>query len=324
VFAPDNVNAKDYTIEVRIHQQDPDSLVWKQMASAFSKEGELGRQKSVILGESLFVYTANTAEAFYTPVSDGVNWTKVKVNNLPATLKLSSILVFKEKLYALAEDNQVYDSEDGTSWNENPALSGKGVEVFVASFPDAITGIQRDEKGILRFCTTKADLSGWETGEAVPQAFPAENISSTVYKTKTNQWKAFVVGSASGETTGEPLYTTPWFSMDGMGWAPAEAPAPTTGDEPVTFGCPYMQYPSISYYNNKFYLFGENFDYLYVSQEGLTWSRLEKKALFPPHFGSMNHYSTVVDKDNFIWILWGDKAGEVWRGRINKLGFKIK
>ncbi|KAA6340322.1 hypothetical protein EZS27_011798, partial [termite gut metagenome] len=185
VFAPNNVDTKDYTVEVRIHKQDPDSLVWTKMTSSFFAEGEPGKQKSVILGESIFVYTSNTAEAYYTLLSNGREWTKVKVDNLPANIKLSSILAFRDELYVLTEDNKVYSSGDGTSWNENSALSGNDVEAFVASFPDAITGIKKDEKGILKFCVTNADLSRWETGREVPETFLTENISSTVYKTKT-------------------------------------------------------------------------------------------------------------------------------------------
>ncbi|KAA6320513.1 hypothetical protein EZS27_029723 [termite gut metagenome] len=322
VIAPNNVNTKDYTVEVRIHKQDPDSLVWTKMASSFFTGGELGKQKSVILDESIFVYTSNTAEAYCTLLSNGHEWTKVTVDNLPANIKLSSILAFRDKLYVLTEDNKVYFSENGTSWNENSALSGNEVETFVASFPDAITGIKKDESGILTFCVTNSDLSGWGTGREVPETFLTENISSAVYKTKTGIWKAFTVGDVPNETTIKPIYTTPWFSMDGRGWASAEAPIPLAGDS-ITYDCPYMKHPSMIYYNDKFYIFGENFDYFYISPEGLTWSRIEKKVLFPPHFGNMSHYSMVVDKDNFIWILWG-KEGEVWRGRINKLGAKIK
>ncbi|KAA6322915.1 hypothetical protein EZS27_027593 [termite gut metagenome] len=322
VVAPNNENIKDYTVEVRIHKQDPDSLVWTKMTSSFFTGGELGKQKSVILGESIFVYTSNTAEAHYTLLSNGREWTKVKINNLPANIKLSSILAFKDKLYVLTEDDKVYFSEDGISWSENSALSGNGVETFVASFPDAISGIKKDENGVLKFCTTNSDLSGWEIGREASETFLTENISSTVYKTKTGIWKAFMVGDVSNEVTIKPIYTTPWFSMDGRGWASAEAPIPAAGDT-IIYDCPYIKHPSIIYYNDKFYLFGENFEYFYVSPEGLTWSRIENKVLFPPHFRNMSHYSMVVDKDNFIWILWG-KEGEVWRGRINRLGFKIK
>ena len=36
-----------------------------------------------------------------------------------------------------------------------------------------------------------------------------------------------------------------------------------------------------------------------------------------------NNYSTVVDKNNFIWVIWSNGgANEVWRGRLNKFGFE--
>jgi hypothetical protein len=318
VVTLDKKYSRDYTVEVRRHKQDPDSLVWTRMASSFSgEESEFGERKSVIVDENLFVYTSNVSEAYYTPLNDGHLWTKTTVN-LPAAIKLSSLLTCEGKLYALTEDSSVYFSENGISWEKHPTLSGNHLETFITSFPHTISGI-KNENGIKKFCITNSDFSGWETGKEVPQTFPAENSSSTVYKTKTGIWRAFMAGET---TPTDSPHTVPWFSIDGKVWTAAEAPV---GNNDTTYDCPYMKQPSIIYYNDRFYVFGGSFDGFYTSPEGLTWSNVEKKMLFPEHFGEASYhpYSTVIDKDNFIWIIWGQK-GEVWRGRINKLGVKIK
>ncbi|MDR2859729.1 MAG: DUF6242 domain-containing protein [Mediterranea sp.] len=319
VVAPDGKNTKDYTLEVRIHQQDPDSLVWTQMTSPFPEGGTgLTGIKSVIVGENLMIYT-NTSEVYYTPINDGHNWRNVSVNNLPGNANLSSIQTFQEKLYVVTTDEQVYFSSDGITWNKDSALSDNGIETLIAGFPDAIAGI-KNENGIRKFCiTANQNFSEWETGGEVPTKFLSKDISSTVYKTKTGNWKAFMVADISNESDVKPIYTIPWFSVDGKRWTAADSPILDDNDN---YGCPYLRQPSIIYYNDKFYAFGKNFDYFYISLEGLTWSRVEKKVLFPKHFEEMSNYSMVVDKNNFIWIIWG-KEGEVWRGRINKLGFKI-
>jgi hypothetical protein len=319
VVSLDGKYSRDYRVEVRIHKQDPDSLVWTQTAPSFSgEESEFGERKSVILGENLFVYTPNVSKAYRTPLSDGREWTPIKIDNLPATIKLSSLLACNNKLYVLTEDSRVYFSEDGASWKEHATLSGNHLETFITSFPYTINGI-KNENGIKKFCVTNSDFSGWETGEEVPQTFLTENISSTVYKTKTGIQKAFIVGETKPDHS---LYTVPWFSIDGKGWTAAEAPV---GNDDTTYDCPPMEQPSILYYNDRFYVFGGSFDGFYTSPEGLTWSRVKEKMLFPKHFGEVSNqpYSIVVDKDSFIWIIWGQN-GEVWRGRINKLGFKIK
>jgi hypothetical protein len=218
----------------------------------------------------------------------------------------------------LTEDSRIYFSEDGVSWSEHPTLPGNGIEAFITSFPHTISGI-KNENGIKKFCVTNLDFSGWDTGKEVPQTFPMENISSTVYKTKTGIWKAFIAGET---TPNNSPYTVPWFSIDGKGWTAAEA---SVGNDDTTYSCPPMEQPSILYYNDRFYVFGGSFNGFYTSPEGLTWSNVEKKMFFPEHFGEASYhpYSIVIDRDNFIWIIWGQK-GEVWRGRINKLGFKVK
>ncbi|KAA6349419.1 hypothetical protein EZS27_003132 [termite gut metagenome] len=320
VVTLDGKYSRDYTLEVRIHKQDPDSLVWTKMAPSFSGEGdESGERKSVILGEKIFVYTytSDGLEGYYTSLNDGRNWTKM--TNLPDHIKLSSLLACEGKLYALTEEGgDVYFSEDGALWNEHSALSGNRLETFITSFPHTINGI-KNENGIKKFCVTNPDFSGWETGKEVLETFPMENISSTVYKTKTGIWKAFIAGETM--PTDSP-YTVPWFSIDGKEWTAAEAPV---GNDDTTYDCPYMKQPSIIYYNDRFYVFGGGFDGFYTSPEGLTWSHVKKKMFFPEYFGEASYhpYSIVIDKDNFIWMIWGQK-GEVWRGRINKLGFKIK
>jgi hypothetical protein len=211
-------------------------------------------------------------------------------------------------------------SADGLSWSESTALSNKGVEALIESFPTMIAGIRHDTDGKKFFCTTTSDLSGWEeTGDELPNTsplFPLNSISSTVYKTKTGIWKAFMMGNVDGETN----LLTPWFSLDGLQWTAVKAPL--SSDDAVNYSCPYISQPSIIHYGDKFYAFGNKFDAFYVSTEGITWSEVKKLVLFPEAFKGKSDYSVVVDKENYIWIVWG--GGEVWRGRMNKFGFDIK
>ena len=89
------------------------------------------------------------------------------------------------------------------------------------------------------------------------------------------------------------------------------------------------------HYNNKLYAFGgdaqhkgsiDAFSKFYVSEDnGISWTAIKKKIMFPKDFNSLynqaeGNYSCIVDNQNFIWIMWSH-SNEVWRGRINKLGF---
>jgi len=46
--------------------------------------------------------------------------------------------------------------------------------------------------------------------------------------------------------------------------------------------------------------------------------------MFPAAFNDLyeatsGNYSYVVDDQQYIWVMWS-QTGEVWRGRLNKLG----
>lgn len=311
VWAPDGAHTKEYSIEVRVHQQDPDSLVWNKMNDSFSAGVVTGKQKSVILNDILFVY-ASYNTAYTTLLSDGHTWSKIAVTGLPDNAKISSILSSNKKLYIATATGEVFYSENGNAWQKQEALSERNVVTLITNFSGAIAGIIQD--GTTRkFCVSNKEITNWEIGNEVPSGFPEEEISSTVYTTSTGLEQSFLMGKQTGATQ-----TTPWFSLDGKSWEEAS----TASD----YYCPPMSNPSIIRYNDKFYAFGGDFSSFYLSKEGLVWNKIKKKVLFPTGFSGREDYSMVVDQNNFIWIIWskGLKQDEVWRGRINRLGFLIK
>lgn len=53
---------------------------------------------------------------------------------------------------------------------------------------------------------------------------------------------------------------------------------------------------------------------------GRTWIPQSSTYIHPSSITASN-FSWVVDEDKYLWIICGG-TGEVWRGRINRLGFK--
>ena len=68
---------------------------------------------------------------------------------------------------------------------------------------------------------------------------------------------------------------------------------------------------------------------LYTSiDNGISWQRQDSMINLPKDFSARANASTYVDDNNFVWIFGGNnEAGpvkEIWRGRINRLGFLNK
>ena len=67
---------------------------------------------------------------------------------------------------------------------------------------------------------------------------------------------------------------------------------------------------------------GKSIRKVYVSQDnGLTW-HTDDSYVMPEGFtnGTSNTFAITVDDENCLWIICGGN-GQVWRGRLNKLGW---
>lgn len=328
-FAADGISSREYTLSVHVHLQEPDSLVWEdmqQVAPVFSATINEGEQKSVIWKDELLVYSAHnklyrTPIHFLTVAENRYGWSEEAVSGLPTDVVLTSMINFGDVLYVLTKEGDLYTSATGSTWEKNDSLSGNMVALVgslpaneVSGLPTTLMGICKDENGKQIYCTT-SDLSAWTIGEEIAEGFPTENIYSAALTTANGVGKLIAVGMPQANENA----TTPWFTMDGNGWASL---ATTSFDA----YCPAIDHPAIIYYGGDFYMFGGSFEAIYKSVAGIAWEETEELFLLPEAFKDKGSYSLTVDKENYIWIVWGGNGtpNEVWRGRLNRLGFTIQ
>lgn len=345
---------KTYRIEVRRHIQDPDSLVWwgqegKQdpYTKSFSNGNVTDGQKSktVYLDNKIFVFTVDNDGTNPQVYSEAIGtmpentWSAPSAIS-PTNINITSTIPFLDKLYTTSSDGKVYSSTDGATWTEI-TTDGSKVNSLLTTFNNkenldlSIAGIiEVDSK--LYFAKGTFDAAqtlSWEKGGAVPvedptnpdeQIFPTENISATKsYTTATGLQRAVLIAKPEVGATD----TYPWFSEnDGLTWTAMQT-------DKAKYALPVMENPSIIYYGKNFYAFGGDFSTIYTSVNGMVWEKVEKKFLFPNSeeginiFKDRTRYSMTVDKNNYIWIVWhkgSNYTDQVWRGKLNRLGFKIQ
>ena len=328
VYAPDLEHKKEYSLSVRVHQQQPDSLNWGDgpIAQPFAP-AITGKQKAIIFDNNILVYSPEATAVYSTALSDGKHWAESPISGLPST-DLTSIVTFKEMLYATVNGySKVYSSSDGKSWTDAPAF-GEDVVTLIAPISNILTGIKtlketnekNETEDVERFFTT--DGSEWKVEGIVPQNFPSNNISATTFNNAIGVPNIMVVGNIV-EPTENDTATIAWGYMEGQEWAALSTES--------SYTCPMLQDPSIMYYGDAFYIFGKDFKTFYKSVNGIVWNAVESMFMFPEQAASESSatggfrgwesdYSMVVDKNNFIWIM-RSQPNEVWRGRLNRLGF---
>lgn len=326
VWAPDGIHTKEYSLSVRVHQQHGDSLQWGATPVATDYTSMSGYQKAVLLNNQILVYYIGQNSKVLTGAVDApTTWKEQVVTGLPAEFDYSSVLNYGGKLFASTSAGEVYESQDGLQWQKNEPLSSLQVSRLLVAFSEMPAGAGAKAKGISAVVNQEGtskfafavDGSVWTVGNVVPENFPQEHISSAVYKNNLGVHTAIAVGDKpADQITAADTSTVVWSTTDGMGWYPLRTES--------VYDCPRVRNPFVMYYNKEFYLFGSDFATIYHSKDGLVWKSMESRFMFPESIRNRESaYSAVIDEQGFIWLLHESPA-EIWRGRLNVLGFKVR
>ena len=324
VMAQTGTFGRIYTAKINVSQQDPELLAWTQINSNFSKS--IQAQKAVYMNNNIYVFGEAEAQVVMTMAStnDGKTWSEPAQIDIPAKADYTSAMAWGGQLYILA-DGELYTSTNGLNWVKAETLQrfSKLLANIYTESNQKLVGVDDNN-----YYIESNDGLTWNCHEAMPTGFPTSHISSVSYALDTNSKleKIIVLGSnpiATDTTTiawTQLNYESDWTEL-------------SFGDD--NHACPNFENIHMIYYNNMLYAFGgaaqhkgaiEPFSQIYTSNDdGISWSPTTEKIVFPEGFSTLydqaeGNYSCIVDDQQFIWIMWG-QTGEVWRGRINKLGF---
>lgn len=350
VWAPDMINKLEYKISVRVHQHDPDSLSWKYAGKI--QDEIVDAQKTIYFKNKYLTYSkvGNAVKVYES--NNLSNWSAAPtdLSKLP-----NSILPFENVILATI-DNKVYSSADGINWLPSDKFSGS-VNTFVSILPvnggNKLVYIKTEDGERYLYSTMESELQkATITEDKIGKAganFPVDNISYVTFK-KGNNYQNIIVGKHLPAVTitidKKDIPVTVAWGFDGNTMVELGT---TTSSSAY---CPEFENPTVIYYNNLLYVWGDKFESIYVSMnEGIAWKKANKKFSFPyqdwsksgfvptiekPEFRGRKNYSIVQDtKKDYIYVLFGsennvtfnekvgpyDHSSEVWRGRLNSLWF---
>lgn len=333
ITAYDGVTKKAYETKLNVHQVLPDSMVWvmedvtlpgttvaERKVIAFASENE----------EQYYMYTRESdGNHLYTASpSDLSVWTPQELTGLPENqINWEFLTEYENKLYVPSSDQKLYYSINGKTWeaveNAPSVISILGVlrEETTAQKPSALA-IIASIGGTPHFANM--NKSGvWTEGKIVPTQFPLSGAAALSYNLMYRERLLL----AGGKTAGENILADIWSTMDGLDWV-SISPVPTH-----SFG--NREGASIALYDSTFFLVG-GFDKegkalkdIYRSKDhGITWTLSDSLVVMPQDYKARGYASMVLDKENNMYLFGGKDAKgktdlkELWRGRINRLGFK--
>lgn len=326
--AYDGVTKKTYHAQVNIHQCVPDSLEWRLYTNQLLPKATLNQQ--VLMSSdstTYYMYAQTTAgfELYKSPATDTPVWTLATLTGFPADALLKQAAFFNNEVYVPSAEGALYHSANGSDFvhvTGSPLVAALYGAINKDSNSDPVLSLLVKDGNAYRFAAMSESRT-FSLGEVAPDQFPVEGFSSHSY-TSMYYERLMVV---AGKTKANQLTNAAWSTFDGKSWALLTDEASSYFEK--------KEGAALAYYDDKFYLIGglnasgNGSKEIHLSiDKGVSWALADSMVMLPWAFAGRGYSSVVVDKNKYMLIFGGKTSNnaaslnEIWRGRINRLGFK--
>lgn len=220
ILSDDNGLSKSYILKVNVHKQNPDSIIWTNLATASlpSRLMNPKAQKSVsgqnaqirtLIEESDGSFTIAECEDIFSP-----SWKK-SILTFPGTPNITSFTFCDNKYYMLSADGTLHESTDASSWSACTSVSGsqQSWTAIIGVYNNCLLGLRKDGGQLIS--------TSWPANVLpeciLPADFPVEGFSQIVCI--STDWAFLPTGLIFGgkKADGSLSYST--WAFDGTQWA---------------------------------------------------------------------------------------------------------
>lgn len=329
VISSDGTAKRDYTIHVNVHKEIADTFMWHQLAESESSLASMKGMKAFYKSGNIFVLgnDGNATELFTSAESDGTTWTKVSKNIVMDTAAYKNT-VLKSDLFYTKSNNKLWSSADGITWT---AVGETDIDRLVAASTTELYAI-KDKR---MMCSTDGGKN-WnkETLDEDSSLLPSQDFAFYTMPLESNDStdRVMLVGNRSAEDYESDTTAVVWNKIveysagsDAGEWIYYDKSA----DNRAVYAPRLTNFTMVPY-DDGVLAFGGNgvgeskakaFSIIYQSRDnGITWKH-NSLYFFPEGFSSSTtSFAATVDSKSCLWIFCGD-SGQIWRGRLNRLGW---
>ena len=306
VYSSSGMYYRKYTVNIVAHKEYADSFKWNKI----DVNNEIKNYKSVKAGtiNNKLVVLGETNNAKELRILDNGTWKKVKTFGKNATM------VSDNNTVCVTDANAVYTSTDENlaNWNSAAAnvktvLGVCGKELFAMSDENEIMlSLDKGHSWMVDDIDENAKL------------LPSSDFNFIASTTASNSdvKRAFLIGNSSANNKTAVVWSkiVEEDSEKDIPWMYQEFKSANQ------YALPKMNNLYVLPYADGLVATGGDFGKMYYSKDcGITWKN-EARFVMPAGF-SATTASLAVDADNFIWVVCTG-SGEVWKGRLNKLGWE--
>ena len=325
VYNNSGTGMNTYTVHVNVHQQDGGTFNWSSQTKNEPKLAELTAMRLLANGENLYVFGNKGSEAkiYMAARKAAGQWQEIKPNIQLASDFYRQVVLQGKTFYGY-HDGQVVKSADAKNWS---VVSTVALKQLVGASKAKLYALTENHEIVV-----SADGGAtWQAETLSPSnaLLPEADLNFAVQPSKTNAGanQLFMTG-----TTGKRVSL----------WGKVEENDEKAENQPWTSYTPSAEnrFALLNLTNLQVVKYGDAlvamggagkgessgvkaFCEIYGSVDGgLTWKK-HATLVFPEGFhSSETSFAMATDADHYLWIVCG-KTGQVWRGRLNKLGWPV-
>ena len=332
VTAADGVTLKTYEFKLNIHNQDPEVLNWKSIAFSGWNTTPYHTHKTVAFKTEFLTYLKgeNSIQLFASDMSDGAVWqSRTSALQLTETAQIESMTLFANKLYVTTSAQELWASADGLAWSKvelpNAIYSIYG-SIVTQSGTNQLIVLSKENGNYRLAAVSETGNLTFRGDDILPDDFPVSGFGRINKAIGLSEKLTIIAGKDKSDKLLNSVQQIYWDNSgfhcaynieNGNNWFPAiEAPNAYFYDNKMVISCgrDLTKEYKTSYYSTNY---------------GLSWAE-DSTHLFPTAYSERANCSVIVDSQNFIWIFGGqnkfvdrtfDGINEIWRGKLNRLGF---
>lgn len=331
VYSNSTRSSHRYKVTLNVHKEDGDKFVWTKLSNNTAEVGisALKGMRMVALPNNQLVLagTDGTATRLYTS-ADGSNWNQTTPAALDADAYQNLITDGEKALFI--SGGYLYTTTDGKSWTWTATTQKQ----LVAATTHHLFAY--DAEGALNHSTDNGSTWTKEDIDANDAAYlPQQNVSSAALALTTNSDSYRLIMQGSRDVTTHSTDTA------NVVWAKVIDPNDNTqpwicyygADSQAKYRLPRLAHLQMANSALGLVAFGgkglgackkEAHKIFWNSTDkGLTWHE-DTVVTVPTDFASSDDaLAFTIDANNYVWLVCGNSA-QVWRGRLNKLGWATR
>lgn len=300
---------KEYKVTINVHQVQPEDFVWGCVDTCDNLK-DVTAQKAFVADEQVYVFAlrGTTPILLQTATSDVNNWQEETLSL--SDFEPSSVQRFMDKFYAVSA-GQVVSSSDGKQW----ASTGFAADALPAVGSQRLYALKGNQMYVTQ------DGENWAQDQVLDadKALPTSDFTSIWQPMSFNpNFEYVLMCGKTAQGSVEWKQTVDNTGVETEGWVSY------TGDSDKVYPWPALENMQMVAYDDCLLAMGlENsaLSGFYISRDcGVTWVSGLTDYSHPENIQAQN-FSWLVDDQQYMWIVCGG-TGEVWKGRLNRLGFK--